>query len=142
MERMIKNPDEPFDDVVVYPTHIVTRQSTDIYATNDRHISSVLQYIHRNIDDKLTIAKLTRLVPLSRRLLEKRFKQILGLPVYTYIINLRIENFAVRLLESSATVIEIADETGFSDYKNLARNFKKVKGCTPTKYRLRHSLKH
>jgi LacI family transcriptional regulator len=140
MTRMIQNLDGHHEDVVVQPTHITTRQSTDIYATNDKYISTVLRHIHQNADKKLTIDRITRLVPLSRRLLESRFKQEIGVPIYNYIMNLRIERFAFKLLETSDTIVEIADVSGFSDYKNIARQFKKIKGCTPTEYRMKNVL--
>jgi LacI family transcriptional regulator len=78
-------------------------------------------------------------VPLSRRLLENRFKREIGQPIYTYVTNLRIERFAHHLLETDTPIMEIIDQMGFSDYKNVARLFKKIKGCTPSKYRLDNS---
>ncbi|MDR0575337.1 MAG: DNA-binding transcriptional regulator [Tannerella sp.] len=140
MEMMIKNPNASYDDVVIRPTHITTRQSTDIYATADKYISIVLKYIHQHTNKKLRIDDLTRLVPLSRRLLETRFKQETGMPVHTYITNLRIERFSHYLLETDAPITEIVDQTEFSDYKNIARQFKKIKGCTPSEYRIRNSI--
>lgn len=140
MERMIRNPRGEYGDIVVQPTHIVTRQSTDIYSTSDKYISVILQYIHQNSNNKITISDLTDLVPLSRRLLENRFKEVTGLPVYTYIINLRIEKFAQKLLETNDSIVEIASEMTFVDYKNFSRQFKKVMGCTPSSYREIHSL--
>jgi LacI family transcriptional regulator len=119
---------------------VITRQSTDIYATNDKHISTVLQYIHRHTDKKLKIDEITKMVPLSRRLLENRFKQEIGLPIYTYIMNLRIERFAHHLLESDAPIVEISENAGFSDYKNVARQFKRIKGVTPSEYRRQNSV--
>jgi LacI family transcriptional regulator len=141
MDRMTQHPDMPGRDVVVYPTHIVTRQSTDIFATNDKYISAVLKYIHQNTDKKLNIEQIICMAPFSRRLLENRFKQEIGMPVYSYIINLRIEKFAHKLVETDAPIVEITNEMGFSDYKNIARLFKKVKGCTPSEYRRKNSVR-
>jgi LacI family transcriptional regulator len=141
MSRMIQNPQEYYEDVVVYPTHIITRQSTDIYATNDKYISTILKYIHQNVNKKLTIDQFIHLVPLSRRLLEKHFKQEIGAPIYTYIMNLRIEKFAHRILETDSSIMEIADEIGYSDYKNIARQFKRIKGCTPSEYKIKNSIR-
>jgi len=141
LERMIKNPKAKYDDIIVYPTHIITRQSTDIYATDDYYISLALRYIHQNTDRKLNVNDIIRQVPLSRRLLETRFKQVTGFSVYAYILNLRIEKFAERLLETTDPVVEIAMEMGFSDYKNISRQFKNIKGCTPSEYRINRSLK-
>lgn len=141
IEKMMKNPDAAYEDVVVYPTHIVTRQSTDIYATDDRSISVILKYIHQNTDKKLNVTDLLKLVPLSRRLLETRFREVTGLSVYSYILNLRIQKFAEKLIYSKDTVIEIAMKMGFTDYKNISRQFKAIKGCTPSEYRLKRSVK-
>lgn len=141
IEKMMKDPDAAYEDVVVYPTHIVTRQSTDIYATDDKSISVVLKYIHQNINKKMTVNDLLKLVPLSRRLLEARFRQVTSLSVYTYILNLRIQKFAEKLIYSKDTVVEIAMQMGFTDYKNISRQFKAIKGCTPSEYRLKRSVK-
>jgi len=141
IDRMIAEPDIKNENIIVMPTTIITRQSTDIYATEDTHIAVVLKYIHQNTDKKLNVGDLTRLVPLSRRLLETKFKQVTGLPVYGYIFNLRINKFAQKLLETDIPIVEIAMDLGFSDYKNISRQFKKIKGCTPSDYRAAHSLK-
>ena len=47
IDRLIRNPEAEWEDVMVMPTHIVTRQSTDIYANNDPHIAEVLRYLAR-----------------------------------------------------------------------------------------------
>jgi len=135
MEKMIKKPEARFEDVVVNPTHIVTRQSTDIYASDDHYISLALRYIHQHSDQKLSVDDIVRLVPLSRRLLETRFREVTGFSVYSYMLNLRIDKFAEKLIETDDSIVEIALEMGFSDYKNISRQFKTIKGCTPSEYR-------
>jgi len=74
-------------------------------------------------------------VPLSRRALEKRFLEITGYPVYKYIFNLRIEKFTQKLLDTDMSVFEIALDMGLTDSKNIARQFRQVKGCSPSVYR-------
>jgi Transcriptional regulators len=141
LEKMIEDPQADYDDVVVYPTHIVTRQSTDIYATEDKYISIVLRYIHQNIHKKLSVSDIAGLVPLSRRLLENRFKQVTSFPIYSYIFHLRMEKLAEKLLETTEPIADITMEMGFPNYKNISRQFKAIKGCTPSEYRLIHSIK-
>lgn len=138
MEHMIQNGTEHYYDILVKPTQIITRQSTDIYATNDDYIASTLKYIHKNIEKNLQVDEVVRQVPLSRRSLEKRFLQITGYPIYKYIFNLRIEKFTQKLLETDQTVFEIALDLGLNDSKNIARQFKQVKGCNPIEYRKRY----
>jgi LacI family transcriptional regulator len=138
MDQMIKSGGTRFPDVFIEATQVITRRSTDIYATNEPYISAVLKFIHQNIDNNLKVAQVLKQIPLSRRTLEKRFQEITGFPVYKY--NLRIEKFSQRLLESDKTVFEIALETGFSDSKNISRQFKQVKGCTPNEYRRKYLI--
>lgn len=141
LDLMIKHKDFKFYDIIVKPVQVNTRHSTDIYAANDVYISSALKYIHQNIDKNLKVDNVLRQVPLSRRALEKRFQVITGFPVYKYIYNLRIEKFAQKLLETDKTVFEIALDTGLSDGKNVSRQFKQIKGCTPNEYRKKYLIK-
>jgi LacI family transcriptional regulator len=137
LQKMIQRT-EGRDDIYVKPTQIITRQSTDIYATSDAHIASTLKFIHKNIEKSLHVDEIVKQVPLSRRSLEKRFLHITGLPVYKYIFNLRMEKFTQKLLETDQTIFEIAMDMGFNDGKNIARQFKQVKGCNPIEYRKKY----
>lgn len=134
IDRILRDPATPREDVMVQPTHIVTRQSTDIYANNDQHIAEVLKYIHENISQKITVDEQVELVPLSRRLLETRFKRSMGTSIYDYILQTRIEKVA-QLLCEGMSVSEAAIELGFSDIKNLSRMFRQQRGMTPSEYR-------
>jgi len=138
LDHLIKNGMRDFYDIVVQPTQVITRHSTDIYATNDDHIASSLKYIHQNIDKNLHVDEVVRQVPLSRRALEKRFIEVMGYPIYKYIYNLRIEKFTQKLLDTDMSVFEIALDMGLSDSKNIARQFRQVKGCNPSEYRNKH----
>lgn len=138
LHSMMKYGIANYYDIVVKPTQVITRHSTDIYATNDDHIASSLKYIHQNIDKNLHVDEVVKQVPLSRRALEKRFLEITGYPIYKYIFNLRIEKFTKKLLDTDMSVFEIALDMGLTDSKNIARQFKQVKGCKPSEYRNRY----
>jgi LacI family transcriptional regulator len=125
-------------DIIVKATQVVTRRSTDIFASKDKYIVSALRYIHGNLDKNLKVDQVLKEVPLSRRSLEKRFMLTTGYPVYEYIYNQRIEKFTQKLLETDMTIFEIALDLGLSDSKNIARQFKQVKGLTPMEYRKKH----
>jgi len=135
LHHMIEHGTSDFYDIYVKPTQVITRQSTDIYATNDKYIASSLKFIHQNIDKNLQVDDVVKQVPLSRRALEQRFQDITGYPIYKYIFNLRIEKFTQKLLETDMTVFEIALDMGLTDSKNIARQFRQIKGCTPIEYR-------
>lgn len=134
IDRLIRNPESQWEDIMVMPTHITTRQSTDIYTSNNPHIAQVLKYIHENICQKITVDDLVKEVPLSRRLLETQFKKCMGFSIYDYVIQVRIEKM-MQLLCEGMSVSDAASELGFSDIKNVSRTFKQIKGMTPSEYR-------
>jgi len=138
MEQMVAEKTCYGPDIVVKATQVVTRHSTDIFASKDKYIVSGLKYIHGNLDKNLKVDQVLKEVPLSRRSLEKRFMLTTGYPVYEYIYNQRIEKFTQLLLETDMTIFEIALDLGLSDSKNIARQFKQVKGLTPMEYRKKH----
>jgi LacI family transcriptional regulator len=140
MEQMIEEKTCYAPDIVVKATQVVTRHSTDIFASKDKYIVSALKYIHGNLDKNLKVDQVLKEVPLSRRSLEKRFILTTGYPVYEYIYNQRIEKFTQKLLETDMTIFEIALDLGLSDSKNIARQFKQIKGVTPMEYRKKHMV--
>ena len=135
IQQMITGRTKKKYNIIVKPTHIITRASTDIYASDDEHIVNALKYIHLNIDKNLKVNHVLKEIPLSRRSMEKRFIQITGYPVYKYIYNLRIEKFIQKLVETDMTITEIALELGLDNTKNISRLFKQIKGVTPLAYR-------
>lgn len=136
MEQLVETKNcSAWEDIVVHQTQVVTRLSTDIFASKDACIVTALKFIHQNLDKNLKVEQILKEVPLSRRSLEKRFLQTTGYPVYEYIYNQRIEQFTKKLLETDMSIFEIALELGLSDSKNIARQFKQIKGVTPMEYR-------
>lgn len=140
MEQMIAAKTCSAPDIIVKATQVISRHSTDIFASKDKYIVSALKYIHDNLDKNLKVDQVLREVPLSRRSLEMRFVQTTGYPVYEYIYNQRIEKFTQKLLETDMTIFEIALDLGLNDSKNIARQFKQIKGLTPMEYRKKYMV--
>ena len=122
-------------DVIIKATSIINRASTNSFATDDMYINEALEFIHSNLDKALNVTDLVNKLPLSRRLLEMRFKKVTGRSVYNYIIYNRIEEFARKIHETDKPINEIATEMEFYNYSNLVQQFKQIKGCTPTEFR-------
>ena len=129
-----KEKKEPFN-IVINPIRIETRLSTERYIVSNQYILSVVKYIEKNFATDISINDLTKLVPLSRRILEVKFKEELGTSIYQFIIYYRLEYFSQLLLTTDKTLLDIALQSGFNDCKNISRTFKKFKNCTPNEYK-------
>lgn len=134
-ERMVKDPSYMGEDIVLKPINLVTRMSSNVFATKDTAILQALQFISANIDHKITVPDVLKVVPLSRRLLEQRFHKETGTTIYKYISALRMDRFAQLLLAGNDPISEIAARLEEPDTKSISRRFQMVKGCTPSEYR-------
>jgi LacI family transcriptional regulator len=122
--------------IVVHPTHIVVRRSTDIVAVEDRSLARALRYIRgASCREALTVAGVARIAGISRRLLERRFRRELGYSVLDDIRRVRTDKMAQLLVETQLPVCEIAETLGFGDVQHFARYFRSVKNMSPLAYR-------
>ena len=103
---------------------------------NLTRVRKVQEYICRHYGEDLTLAILAEQVNLVPTSLCHVFKQVTGQRVSDYLIQTRINQAARLLLETSLEVKTIAYTCGFSTQTNFNRHFKRLMGCTPTKYRL------
>lgn len=133
--RMLKDPAFTGHNIVLQPKKIVHRVSTSAYATDDKEVLAALQYIRQNLNKKLSVNDILKEVPLSRRLLEVRFKKVIRQSIYQYISQQRIGRFAEMLLDSNDPIQDIAFKLGEDDAKGICRRFKELMGCTPSEWR-------
>ena len=139
MEAMINKEWDTYEDIIVEPTTIISRQSTDIFAIKDTYVLTALRYISDNINDKIQVADVLSNVPLCRRSLEKRFTTIIGRSIYQEILHQKMERATFLLLATKLSVFDIAIQCGLDDDKNFSRLFQKMRNYTPLQYRKKFS---
>lgn len=122
-------------NIVINPVRIELRQSTEKYNIKDPYVLKVVHYINAHYYSDLSINTLLTHVPLSRRSLEVKFKKIMHISVYQYILKVRCDYLGNLLLTTDRTLRELSIEVGFKDYNNVARTFKKYKRISPNEYR-------
>jgi LacI family transcriptional regulator len=126
--------------IIVHPTHIVIRRSTDVVAVEDSSIAKALRFIHGPASRQpMTVADVARHAGISRRLLEKRFRRELGCSVLDEIRRMHTDKMAQLLVETHLSVREIAETLGFGDAQHFARYFRAVKKVSPLAYRKAHA---
>jgi LacI family transcriptional regulator len=139
LRQMVKDGKNVPFNIVVKPVRIVLRKSSEHVVIHNIHIRTVVDYIENNYITLESIAKLVSIVPLSRRILEIKFKEEMGISIYQYIIRCRVEHVAYLLITTDKTLFDIVLQSGFNDCKNISRIFKKFKNCTPYEYRQQYS---
>jgi YesN/AraC family two-component response regulator len=99
----------------------------------DKKIVSILDYINRNLDEKITLDLLQQNFYVNKYYLCHIFKMNTGFTVLEYITYKRIMK-AKELLTSGASVLDVAHNVGFGDYSNFYKAFKKITGYSPKQY--------
>lgn len=111
------------------------KDSPFIRALNDKQISRALQLLHEKPDQAWTLENLAAEIAMSRAAFAKRFKELVGRPMFEYLTGLRIQRAKEMLRESSLPLYEIASRVGYESDLSFTKTFKKHTGTTPIRYR-------
>jgi len=135
LDQMIEKKKTKGKKIMVYPTHLVQRQSTDILAVNDSEVAKALSYIRNNAKNKILVKDVVNVTNVSRRTLEKRFKESIHRSIYDEIRKVRIELISKLLMETDMPISQITSVFNFTDAEHISRYFKKEKGISLHEFR-------
>jgi len=124
--------------IYVEPLYIATRQSTDITAVDDKEVAQAARFIHQNARENIQVDDVVDFVCLSRRSLERRFKNSLNSSIYREIKKTRMELIEKMLLETNFSILQIAKNLNYSGVDSMVRSFRNQTGTTPLAYRKKH----
>ncbi|TAH69993.1 MAG: AraC family transcriptional regulator [Anaerolineaceae bacterium] len=99
---------------------------------NLTRLNTVLQYIHANYTDTITIKQLAELIHLSEYRFCHLFKESIGQSPLNYINEVRLKKAHNLLEQKEMTVTEVAASVGFTDYNNFGRLFRKYYNYAPS----------
>ena len=132
---MLSGQKAPKHPVLLPPVGVITRQSTDVMAVDDRYIAEAVRYIRENACGNICVNDVVVWVSLPRRSLERRFQKVLGRSPFAEIKRVRIERVKMLLAQTDKTLEVIAPECGFSGITRMSPAFKKATGKTPGAWR-------
>jgi len=98
-------------------------------------IQKVLEYILQNYENDINLDSLARVFSIHKVHLARTFKEETGESAYDVILSLRLEKAKQLLADSTLTVTEIIESTGFNNSQNFYVHFKKLTGSSPLDYR-------
>ncbi len=135
LERLMSGERVPPRAHLIPPTGVETRQSTDVLAIADREIAASVRFIREHACEGATIADLLRAVPLSRRVLESRYRAATGRTPHQDLVRLRIERVKQLLAETDLSLERMAALAGYDHPEYMSVAFKRETGETPGRYR-------
>ena len=121
--------------IFVEPLGVVTRRSTDVLALGDAEVSAAVRFIREHACDGIAVKDLLHEIPLSRRVLEGRFRKLLGRTPHDEITRIRFERVRQLLRETRLPLAEIAQRSGFRNAEYLVTAFRREYATSPSAYR-------
>ena len=95
-------------------------------------VRAAIEIIEANISEPLKVPEISRLVSLSQRQLERKFKKSVGCSIVQFGLLLRLQHARVLLISTDLGVREIATASGFNSISHFAHAFKKCFGRRPS----------
>jgi LacI family transcriptional regulator len=117
------------------PARIITRRSSEHFATEDPHLLRAVQLIDRQACNNLKISDVVAASGLSRRTLERRFQNVFKRGIDAEIRRRKIAESAKLLRTTTLSIGEIAERCGFSSQFYFSSSFKTRHGVSPRAYR-------
>lgn len=118
-----------------------TPKIQDISNSNYK-IVEISEWIRINYNKNLSVKIIADKFGYNPDYLSLVFKKFTGYSLLKYLNNMKISAAKQLLLNSSATIKEVADNTGFTDEKHFMKLFKKTESLTPTQFRNTFFCKH
>lgn len=106
--------------------------------TADPHYSRLIELrekIYRNPQLKWNVDTMAADVNMSRSYFQHIYREVFGVSCISDVISGKIEKAKEILSETSCTVAQAAAMCGYDNEEHFMRQFKKIVGLTPTKYR-------
>lgn len=124
--------------LTLYNRELYNRSQNIISETTDTLISSILHYINANLAQDLSLDKISSVFFTNKYTISHKFKDIMKISYYQYVIQKRLSIGKQYLLEGmpANTVYKVC---GFSDYACFYRAFKKEYGFPPSKLKKIHN---
>jgi transcriptional regulator GlxA family with amidase domain len=103
-------------------------------------LSEAVSLMEANLEEPLSTDEIAALVGISRRQLERLFKQYLGSVPSRYYLELRLQRARRLLLDSSHSIVQVGLMCGFSSGAHFSTAYGALFGITPREERQRKLL--
>ncbi|MBQ8427441.1 MAG: helix-turn-helix transcriptional regulator [Clostridia bacterium] len=103
------------------------------------NVSEIIDYINDNFLEKITLDELAFIFRTNRSTLCKEFKSFTKMTITEYINDKKLRFAKNKILKTSKTFTEIAEELNFESIHYFTRFFKKMTGLSPKEFRKQQS---
>jgi LacI family transcriptional regulator len=138
LSRLLTGAAPPAQPALLEPLGIDARLSSDLLAIEDEGVAAAVRFIRGHADQPIQVGNILEAVAVSRRSLERRFRQVLGRSPQSEIQRVHLQRARQLLIETSLAMPDVAERSGFRNADRLAAAFRRIHRVTPTAFRRQH----
>lgn len=138
LDALMNGSNISLDPIVIEPWGVVTRQSSDYYATDNQAAVRAIRFIEDHFCEPIGVNQVVRASRTGRSSLYSEFIQIFGRSIAEEISFRRIVHACDLLRESDYSIATVAMLSGFQKTETFCRVFKRFMNTTPKEYRTFH----
>jgi len=112
----------------------LNENATDSIPASSGAILKAVEYINSHIDQTLEIDDICNAVHVSKYYFCRKFKQITGTTVMSYILDTRIASAKSLLENPNISISDVSEKCGFSSISYFCRVFKEKSDLTPLQF--------
>lgn len=101
----------------------------------ERAITGITRYLQEHLAEEISLSVLAEQSHLNPQYISQLFKSEIGVNFLVYLTNIRMEKAKKLLLSTALSIAEVAEQSGYGDYRVFTKVFKKSEGITPSQYR-------
>ena len=110
------------------------RENPDLGKKFDR----LLEFLQNNYSKELSLEEAARRLGVSKYYFTRVFRSRMGQTFSEYLTYLRIRSAEELLKNRDVSVADVCAACGYDSVSSFNRNFRKLKGCSPTEFRKLH----
>lgn len=113
------------------------RSRINLTEEDRKKLYTVKEIIIENMLEPLSITELSRKIGMNTYKLKSGFKEIYGTTIFSYLRDMRMEKARQLLADETKSVLEVANEVGYSNPSHFSAAFKRKYGVNPSALRIR-----
>ena len=110
-------------------------ETTEPQAQEERTITGITRYVQEHMSEDVSLGVLAEEFHLNPQYISQLFKSEIGVGFLAYLTGIRMERAKKLLLTTDLPVADVAEQSGYGDYRVFTKVFKKNEGVTPSQYR-------
>jgi LacI family transcriptional regulator len=140
LNQLMRGKSAPSKTMLIPPTGLIARKSSDLLAVNHPGLARCLRYIWENYQKPMGMDDLARVAALSRAGLFKAFIKKIGRTPGSELQRVRMEHAKRLLLQSKMKMEEVAELSGYQSSNSLWFAFKRSTGMSPRQYQKQYCV--